>query len=216
LTADGRAQHTETVAAPARHGRTNQRLRTRAAIVDAAKDLILTGKEITMREVAKSALVSEATAYRYFPDLLSLLREALADVFWPQPAEAMAPVADSTDAVERIGHATEFLLRRVLAMQGAVRAMIAATITRPETTTARPAHRLGLIDYALAPLNQPPARIDPAALVQLTRDLTVIVSAETLFTLTDLCGLSADEAIASAVRIAQTLTQAAIRTALLH
>jgi AcrR family transcriptional regulator len=62
----------------------------RTEIVDAAKDLILAGKEITMREVATSALVSEATAYRYFPDLLSLLRGVSADVYWPQPAEAMA------------------------------------------------------------------------------------------------------------------------------
>ena len=213
LTVGGRAGQTETVAAPARHVRTNQRLRTRSAIVDAAKGLILTGRAVTMPEVARSALVSEATAYRYFPDILSLLREAFADVLWPEPAEAMAPVANSADALERIGQATEFLLRRVLTMQGAVRAMIAATITRPELADARPAHRLGLIDYALAPLDQPPARIDPAALAQLKRDLVVIVSAETLFTLTDLCGLSPDEAIASAVRTAQTVTEAVIRTA---
>jgi hypothetical protein len=51
--------------------------------VDAAKDLILTGNEITMCEVAKSALASEATAYCYFPDRLSLLREAFTEVFWP-------------------------------------------------------------------------------------------------------------------------------------
>ena len=35
-----------------------------------------------MPQVARAALVSEATAYRYFPDLVSLLREALAGV-WP-------------------------------------------------------------------------------------------------------------------------------------
>jgi hypothetical protein len=37
----------------------------------------------------------------------------------------------------------------------------------------------------------------------------VVVSAEALFTLTDLCGLSAEDAIASAVHTARTLTQAA-------
>ena len=52
------------------------------------------------------------------------------------PAEALAAVADSTDPVERVGYATEVLLRGVLARQGAVRAMIAAAITRPELAAA--------------------------------------------------------------------------------
>jgi hypothetical protein len=42
-----------------------------------------------------------------------------------------------------------------------------------------------------------------------SRDLAVVVSAEALFTLTDLCGLSPDDAIASAVATARTLTEAA-------
>ena len=48
-----------------------------------------------------------------------------------------------------------------------------------------------------------------AGLAQLKRDLAVVVSAEALFTLTDLCGLSPDDAIASAVATARTLTEAA-------
>ena len=41
------------------------------------------------------------------------------------------------------------------------------------------------------------------------RDLAVVVSAEALFTLTDLCGLSPEDAIASTVHTARALTQAA-------
>jgi AcrR family transcriptional regulator len=184
-------------------GRVNQKERTRRAIVQAARDLIRGGGEVTMPAVAKSALVSEATAYRYFPDLASLLNEALAGV-WPSPEAALEPVARSADPVERIGYATEALLRHVLAYQGAVRAMIAATITRPDGATMRPGHRFGLIDEALRPL-----AAGAAGLAQLKRDLAVVVSAEALFTLTDLCGLSPEEAIASAVHTARTLTQAA-------
>jgi hypothetical protein len=47
--------------------------------------------------------------------------------------------------------------------------------------------------------------------VKLQRDLAVTVSAEALFTLTDLCGLSPDEAIASAAQTAATLTAAAFQ-----
>ncbi|WP_441248154.1 TetR/AcrR family transcriptional regulator [Kitasatospora sp. McL0602] len=190
------------------NGRANQKLRTRAAIVSAAAELMRTGGEVTMPEVARRALVSEATAYRYFPDLATLLRESMAGA-WPSPEQALRLVADSTDPVVRIAAATEHLLRQVLAYQGATRAMIAATITRPEAAATRPALRLGLIDHALAPVTDV-AGVDPAAVAQLKRDLAVVISAESLFTLTDLLHLDDEEAIASAVRTATTLTRATL------
>jgi len=182
----------------------NQKERTRQAIVAATRDLARAGGEVTMPAVARSALVSEATAYRYFPDLASLLSEALAGV-WPSPETALAPVAGSDDPVERVACATEALLRHVLSYQGAVRATIAATITRPGGVAMRPGHRFGLIDEALRPV-----AADTAGLAQLKQDLAVVISAEALFTLTDLCGLSPEDAIASAVHTARTLTRAAI------
>jgi AcrR family transcriptional regulator len=194
-------------------GRANQKLRTRTAILQAAAELMSTGREMTMLDVAEAALVSEATAYRYFPDLASLLREAMADQM-PAPAEALASVADSRDPVERVAAATEHLLRHVQRYEGAVRAMIAATVTRPDTVAARrPGLRFGHIDHALAPLTDPPGdRITPAALAQLKNDLAVVVSAEALFCLTDLCGLDPEAAIASAVHTATTLTRAACQS----
>ncbi|MEU9345895.1 TetR/AcrR family transcriptional regulator [Streptomyces sp. NPDC048278] len=190
-------------------GRANQKLRTRTAIVQAATELSRTGREVTMPEVAKAALVSEATAYRHFPDLLSLLREAVTGQL-PTVAEALRPVAGSTDPVERVAAATESLLRHILSRQGVVRAMIAATIVRPAEASARPGLRFGLIDHALAPAAESGA-VEPAALDQLKRDLSVVVSAEALFSLTDLNGLAPEQAITSLVRTATTLTRAALR-----
>jgi AcrR family transcriptional regulator len=188
-------------------GRANQKHRTRTAIVQAAAELSRTSREVTMPEVAKAALVSEATAYRYFPDLASLLHEAIAGQL-PDAAEALAPVAGSTDPVERIAVATEFLLRHVLSRQGVVRALIAATITRPGQPHARPGLRFGLIDSALAPLTDTLGATNPAALTQLKRDLAVVVSAEALFSLTDLFGLDPEEAIRSIVHTATIITSA--------
>jgi AcrR family transcriptional regulator len=189
-------------------GRVNQKKRTRMAIVDACREIIRSGASVTMPEVARLALVSEATAYRYFPDLISLLNEALADV-WPSPAEALAPVADSRDPVERIAFACEFLLRGVLAYQGGVRASISATIVRPDSARRRPGLRFGLIDQALAPLDDTLGATDPERLTQLKQDLAAVVSAEAFFSLTDLAGLSPDDAIASLVRTATAVTEAA-------
>lgn len=191
-------------------GRANQKRRTRMAIVDACRAIIRSGGPVTMPDVAKSALVSEATAYRYYPDLVSLLNEALVGM-WPSPADALAPVADSSDPVERVAFACEFLLRGVLAHQGAVRAVISATITRSDLAAARPGIRFGLIDQAVAPLNGTLAATDPDRLAQLKRDLAAVVSAEALFSLIDLAGLTPDDAIASLVRTATTVTEAALR-----
>ncbi|MGW7383863.1 hypothetical protein [Streptomyces sp. NPDC054794] len=91
--------------------------------------------------------------------------------------------------------------------------MIAAIITRPETVPRRPGIRFGLIDQALVTLEDTLGAADPEAFAQLKRDLAVVVGAEALFTLTDLCGLTPDEAVTSAVRTATTLTEAAVRTA---
>ncbi len=191
-------------------GRANQKRRTRTAIVDACRAIIRSGSPVTMPGVARAALVSEATAYRYFPDLSALLNEAFPGM-WPSPAEALAPVAGSADPAERVAFACGFLLRGVQAYQGAVRAMIAATIIRPELAPIRPGLRFGLIDEALDPVGGALVAADPAALAQLKHDLAAVVSAEALFVLTDLAGLPPDDAIASLVRTAVTITQAAFQ-----
>ena len=190
-------------------GRTNQKARTRRAIVEACVELIRRRQPVTMPEVAKAAMVSEATAYRYFPDLASLLAQALAED-WPTPAEAFAPVEASSDPLERVAFATRFLLRGVAERQAVVRAMISATIAQPDLAgRARPGIRFGLIEYALAPFVDALEAADPALLAQLRLDLAVVISAEALFCLTDLCGLSLEDAIESAERTARTLTAAA-------
>jgi AcrR family transcriptional regulator len=186
-------------------GRANQKQRTRLAILAAARETISSGGEVTMPDVARRALVSEATAYRYFPDLASLLNEALSDIY-ASAETVMAPVAGSTDVAERVGFATEALFREVLAHQSAVRALIATSITKPQVAGLRPARRIGLIDAALSPVEPTLAALDPRRLEQLKRSLALVISAEALFTLLDLYGLPPEEAIASAVATARTLT----------
>ena len=190
-------------------GRVNQKLRTRMAIVEACREVIRSGGPVTMPAVARAALVSEPTAYRYFPDLISLLNAALVGM-WPSPAEALEPIAASADPVERVAFASEFFLRRVYSYQGAVRAMISATITRPELAAHRPGIRFGLINQALDPIAGT-LRLPPERLAQLKHDLAAIISAEALFSLTDLCRLTPDEAVGSLVRTATTITENATR-----
>ena len=92
-----------------------------------------------------------------------------------------------------------------------VRAMIASTITLDEVTFPRPGKQFSLIDLAVAPLERPPGAMEPARVTQLKLDLAVIMSAEALFTLTDLAGLAPPDAIASVVHTARTITEAAMQ-----
>jgi AcrR family transcriptional regulator len=158
-----------------------------------------------MPTIARQAGVSDATAYRHFPDLLAALREGFVGV-WPEVSEAWPDLKRSPDPVDRIGIVTSFLAYNVLRIQGAVRAMIALTITRPdETVGARPAHRTDLIKMALEPL----VGLSADRLAQLENDLSIVVSAESLFILLDLRRLEPDVAVANLVRTAQTLVRAA-------
>jgi AcrR family transcriptional regulator len=191
--------------------RTNQKARTRRAIVDACVELIRRRQSVTMPEVARAAMVSEATAYRYFPDLASLLAKALAED-WPTAAEALAPVESSNDPVERVAFATRFLLHGVAERQAVVRSMISATIAQPDLSgRARPGIRFGLIECALAPFVEAAESANAGLLAQLRLDLAVVMSAEALFSLVDLCGLGVEDAIDSAEKTARTLTSAAFQ-----
>ncbi len=194
---------------PAEGGRVNQKRRTRSAIVAACRELITAGADINMPAVARAALVSEPTAYRYFPDLASLLEEALAGIE-PDPAAAFAAGADPGDPVERVAYAAELLARLVIERQGAIRALMSASIARGTARALRPGYRFALIDQALAPLSVGKPAIDAATLEQLRRDLAVVISAEAVLTLTDLYGLDAEAAVASIVHTARLVTEATL------
>src|SRR6202046_2870399 len=137
---------------PEQGGRVNQKRRTRAAIIAACQQLISAGADINMPAVARAALVSEPTAYRYFPDLASLLEEALAGIE-PDPAAALAAGADPGDAVELVAYAAELLARLALDRQAPIRALMSASIARGTARQVRPGYRFTLIDQALAPLS---------------------------------------------------------------
>src|SRR4051812_42600556 len=57
-------------------GRANQKQRTYQALLDAALGLSDAGQQPTLRDIANKAMVSRATAYRYFPSVDALIHEA--------------------------------------------------------------------------------------------------------------------------------------------
>jgi AcrR family transcriptional regulator len=81
-------------------GRANQKQRTRRALIDAAFRLSSEGRTLSMPEVAEEALVSPATAYRYFPNMRVLMLEVATREAQPKIDDLLAVLPE--DPEERI------------------------------------------------------------------------------------------------------------------
>src|SRR4029453_13904364 len=88
-------------------GRTRQKARTRAALVDAAREVLSKGTTPTVGEAAEVAAVSRATAYRYFPNQRALLVAAHPEI---EAASLLEPDAPG-DPGERLERTVTELLR---------------------------------------------------------------------------------------------------------
>src|SRR6476619_5587828 len=61
-------------------GRTAQKMRTRTALVEAARALIANGVTPTVEDAAAAASIARTTAYRYFPNQRDLLVAAYPEI----------------------------------------------------------------------------------------------------------------------------------------
>jgi len=189
--------------------RENQRLRTRKDLLDAAARLMREGRQPSFEEVAEAALVSRATAYRYFSGRDALLREAALHVVVPTP-EALFATDDSDDPVARLEKVDAALFAMLRENEPAMRALLAASLQPASEGEAprRQNRRARLIATALEPARD---RFRPAALERLSHALVPLLGVEALVALKDVAGLSdaeADEVRRWAIR---ALVEAALR-----
>ncbi len=198
--------------------RSNQRRRTRKELLAAAARLIQSGNTPDMDAVASEAMVSRATAYRYFPSIEALLLEAPLDGDAPEPSTLFGPDAPS-DPAERLNLAEAALHDMCLRNEAQLRLMLAASIERvargevPEGTPIRQNRRTGLIDAALAPHR---SRFTPEAYRRLAASLALVFGTESMVVFSDVLGLKPHEArkvkawmIESLVAAAATSTELA-------
>jgi len=172
--------------------RTGQRSRTRKDLLQAAARLMHQGRTPTLEEVAAEAMISRATAYRYFPGIEPLLVEAALDIAVPEPAElfgADAP-ADVLARVERLDDAFEQMMAT---NEPGLRAMLAhsleQSLTQRDGMPLRQNRRTPLIEAALQD-----GQIDPAQHDLLAGALGMIIGTEALIALKDVLRLDPDEA----------------------
>jgi AcrR family transcriptional regulator len=177
-------------------GRANQRRRTRKDLLQAAGRLMKDGRPPTLEEVAEAALVSRATAYRYFPNVEALLAEASLDMATPDPARLFDGVAPD-DPVTRVTLADEALHDMVAANEPALRLLMANALLRAtrrdgeEGVPLRQNRRTPLIEAALAPTRR---QFKPAAYESLVKALALVLGTEAVIVCKDVLQLSDSEA----------------------
>jgi len=189
----------------------NQELRTRKDLLQAASKLMRQGRKPSMDEVAELALVSRATAYRYFPSVEALLAEAPIDALVVDPAELFAQNS-STDPEARIDEAEASMHRVVFGNEAQLRVMLANSVGRDLSDKSLPARqnrRTPLIQAALAPARQ---RFTDEDYERLCAALALIFGTEALIVFRDVLGL--DEKAARDVKswAVRALVRAALQS----
>jgi AcrR family transcriptional regulator len=171
-------------------GRTNQRLRTRRAIIDAAAALVRENRTPTVADAAERALVSRATAYRYFPSQQALLIEVQADASQPSLEDMLADVGD--DPVCRVEVMARTLTRTVLADEPLYRNQLRAiqdlwfARQGESDIPVREGRRLAWIDEALKPVA---GALPRARAARLRHALTAVIGVDAILGLRDIAGL---------------------------
>lgn len=195
--------------------RSNQRERTRQALLDAASDLLDGGNAVpTMDEIAERARVSRATAYRYFESAPDVVWQVIADRLIEPVDSAFADAGD--DVVGRVARAEAVINDFLFGDPDGTRAFERAVLDRQLAGSARPDDRTGrrlvYIDAALAPIAD---RLAPADLERLRYALALTMGSQVVTALLDTCGLDVDQAreitrFASRAIVAEALRSAGL------
>jgi AcrR family transcriptional regulator len=183
-------------------GRAGQKARTRAALLEAARQLMAQGALVSVTSVADVAGISRATAYRYFSDPQTLTIEALLDSRMKSTA---AILGDCTEPRERVQRVRRFLFQLTRDSEAQFRQFLARTMERwlddegRSVEMIRGGRRLPMYREALAPAAD---GLDADALERLVLMLAATSGMESYVALKDVCRL--DDAAADATAEAVT------------
>lgn len=172
--------------------RDNQRNRTRKDLLEAALRLSAKGDKPTLEQVAAEALVSRATAYRYFRNADDLLLEASLHMAFPDAERIFQ--ANEVDAVARLKLADEAVEGMIRDNEISLRLMMANAIRQAASSNDLPVRqnrRMPLIEAALDPVAR---TIDRKSLARLKSALSLIIGTEAMLVLKDVLRLSDKDA----------------------
>lgn len=172
-------------------GRKDQKARTREALIATTRQLLAEGLTPTVEQAAAAASTSRTTAYRYFPNQRSLLVAAHPET------EASSLLGDNppVDGEARFALAVEALTDLVVETEPALRTMLRLSLEpEPERDQLllRQGRAIGWLEEALDPLRD---RLPETAMRRLVLATRAACGIESLVWLTDVAGLSREEAV---------------------
>jgi AcrR family transcriptional regulator len=190
-----------------RTGRTSQKARTRDALIAAARQLLAKGVTPTVEEAAAEASVGRTTAYRYFPN-----SRALVAATYPQiEMDSLLGEEPPEDPMTRLEIIAERFTREILEHEPELRAQLRLALegepAGSESLPFRGGRRIRWIEDALSPLH---GRMPEGELRRLILGIGATLGIEALVWLTDVGGLSREEAVEVMRSNARTLLQSAL------
>lgn len=172
-------------------GRTDQKRRTRDALIAAARDIVATGATPTVESAAEAASISRTTAYRYFQSQRALLVVAHPETY----TTSLLPDDAPDDVATRLDLVIDAFTRSNVENEAQQRTMLRLSLeAEPADRTQLPLRQgraITWIEEALAPLRAEMSESDRRRLVLAIRSATGI---EALVWLTDVAGLSRHDA----------------------
>jgi AcrR family transcriptional regulator len=172
-------------------GRTAQKRRTRDALIAAARQLVADGLTPTVEAAARAAAISRTTAYRYFPSQRALLAAAHPET----AAESLLPHDSPDDVAARLDLVVAAFTRMIVDTEAQQRTMLRLSLDAepPERSDLplRQGRAIKWIEEALRPLRP---QMSAGRLRRLAVAIRSATGIEALVWLTDVAGLSRDDA----------------------
>jgi len=172
-------------------GRTAQKLRTRKALIEAARALIASGVTPTVEDAAAEASISRTTAYRYFPNQRDLLIAAYPEI----QIGSLLGDHPPDDVAARLALVVGEYLRMTIDNEAALRTALRLSLELEEPDRENLLLRQGRVITwlrdALEPLS---GQLSEQAMTRLVYAIRSSVGIEALVWLCDVAGLSRDEA----------------------
>jgi AcrR family transcriptional regulator len=197
-------------------GRTNQKARTREALLASAVRLIRSGRRPTVEEAALAAGISKRTAYRYFTSQDHMLADAALESTRALMDDLLGATAEVGDVYARVAALARAMNRLSETHEAELRVMMRAALDRSADTggaaaePARGRRRLHWIETALAPIRD---RLDDARYRRLVNGLAVCLGVDAMMVLRDVSGVTGPAAAEIMIWSATALVDRALSDA---
>ena len=166
-------------------GRKNQKLKTRDQILKSTQDLMDSGDDFSLEDVAKKADISRATIYRYYSNVDILAAEAILDLNTKSSEELVESVQDK-DIRTAIMDIQDYYNDLTLDFEAGFRKYMSVILNGPASKSMRGARRKKTL---LMIMEQKSPNLSAEEREKLANLATVLMGVEAFVVTKDVCGL---------------------------